>query len=61
MLNWTNDHKEELIGSLLKHKASRACICIKKMEEINSGILSRTIIISLVCFFFLNLSHEKFI
>ena len=41
------DEREELLSKLGKHKTGKGCIYIQKLEDINTGILSKMVKISI--------------
>ncbi len=41
------EHREELLGKLGKHKTGKACLYIKKLEDVNMPVLSEMITKSL--------------
>jgi len=43
----TTENKEELLSKLGKHKASKACIYIKKLTDIDTEILRKIILLSI--------------
>jgi len=43
----TTENKEELLSKLGKHKASKGCIYIKKLTDIDTEILRKIILLSI--------------